>query len=254
MLQIPLPFAQLVLSAFNHMTRQQPHLRESLRAHSGRVLRIHVISPLVAAAEGQAPASAATAPGQGGAAMPGGASSASASPRQGQHAPGSHRQAQVDGPSLLPSLQSDARIGADGSLSAVSGEQPAATLTVRPSADALFTVLRQGANALGASVRIEGDVMLASALGQVVRSLHWDLEEDLSRVLGDVPAHRAGMAWRSFRQQARETGGRLSDALERHLTHDQGVLASRAEFEQLVAGIRQLAQRVEVLEQQSSGR
>ncbi|MES2415499.1 MAG: hypothetical protein V4614_16995 [Pseudomonadota bacterium] len=38
-------------------------------------------------------------------------------------------------------------------------------------------------------VKIEGDVQLAAELGWLAENLRWDAEEDLSRVLGDIPAH-----------------------------------------------------------------
>lgn len=38
-------------------------------------------------------------------------------------------------------------------------------------------------------VKIEGDVQLAAELGWLADNLRWDVEEDLSRILGDVPAH-----------------------------------------------------------------
>ena len=38
-------------------------------------------------------------------------------------------------------------------------------------------------------VKIEGDVQLAAEVGWLAENLRWDFEEDLSRVLGDVPAH-----------------------------------------------------------------
>jgi len=38
-------------------------------------------------------------------------------------------------------------------------------------------------------VKIEGDVQLAAELGWLAENLRWDFEEDLSRLLGDVPAH-----------------------------------------------------------------
>lgn len=38
-------------------------------------------------------------------------------------------------------------------------------------------------------VKIEGDVQLAAELGWLAENLRWDFEEDLSRILGDVPAH-----------------------------------------------------------------
>ncbi|MBI2727293.1 MAG: hypothetical protein HYX42_13700 [Polaromonas sp.] len=38
-------------------------------------------------------------------------------------------------------------------------------------------------------VKIEGDVQLAAELGWLAENLRWDAEEDLSRVVGDIPAH-----------------------------------------------------------------
>ena len=134
-------------------------------------------------------------------------------------------------------------------LTAVSGEEPAVVLTARPTVDALFRVLREGPLALGATLRIEGDVMLAQALGDVAKALHWDVEEDLSQVVGDVAAHRAGQFWRDARVHAAEVGSRLQDALADHLASGTGVLVSRPEFEEWSDGVRSLAQRLDRLEE-----
>ena len=45
-------------------------------------------------------------------------------------------------------------------------------------------------------VKIEGDVQLAAELGWLAENLRWDAEEDLSRVLGDIPAHALADAGR----------------------------------------------------------
>ena len=39
------------------------------------------------------------------------------------------------------------------------------------------------------AVRIEGDVQLAAEVNWLTEHVRWDLEEDLARVIGDVPAH-----------------------------------------------------------------
>jgi ubiquinone biosynthesis accessory factor UbiJ len=39
------------------------------------------------------------------------------------------------------------------------------------------------------SVKIEGDVQLAAELGWLADNVRWDFEEDLSRLVGDAPAH-----------------------------------------------------------------
>jgi ubiquinone biosynthesis protein UbiJ len=46
------------------------------------------------------------------------------------------------------------------------------------------------------AVRIEGDVQLAAEVNWLVDHMRWDIEEDLARIIGDVPAHSLGQAAR----------------------------------------------------------
>ena len=46
------------------------------------------------------------------------------------------------------------------------------------------------------TVKIEGDVQLAAEIGWLAENLRWDAEEDLSRLIGDAPAHAAADAGR----------------------------------------------------------
>ena len=54
------------------------------------------------------------------------------------------------------------------------------------------------------AVRIEGDVQLAAEVNWLVDHVRWDLEEDLSRVLGDAPAHILGQAARGMANALRQ--------------------------------------------------
>lgn len=58
------------------------------------------------------------------------------------------------------------------------------TLTQTALPDLLQTVLKGQKPA----VNIEGDVQLAAEVAWLVDNLRWDVEEDLARVVGDVPA------------------------------------------------------------------
>ena len=42
------------------------------------------------------------------------------------------------------------------------------------------------------AIRIEGDVQLAAEVNWLVDHVCWDVEDDLARVIGDVPAHTLG--------------------------------------------------------------
>ena len=46
------------------------------------------------------------------------------------------------------------------------------------------------------AVKIEGDVQLAADIGWLAENLRWDAEEDLSRLIGDAPAHALAQAGR----------------------------------------------------------
>ncbi|MES3003307.1 MAG: hypothetical protein V4787_21620 [Pseudomonadota bacterium] len=63
-------------------------------------------------------------------------------------------------------------------------------------------------------VRIVGDVQFAAEINWLVDHVRWDLEEDLSRIVGDAPAHALGEAGRrmveALRGFVRPAGGSAS--------------------------------------------
>jgi len=56
-------------------------------------------------------------------------------------------------------------------------------------------------------VRIAGDVQFAAEINWLVEHVRWDLEEDLSRLIGDTPAHAMGEAGRRMVQALRRFAG-----------------------------------------------
>ncbi len=56
-------------------------------------------------------------------------------------------------------------------------------------------------------VRIEGDVQLAAEVNWLVDHIRWDIEEDMSRIMGDVPAHMLGRAVRAIGGALRQFAG-----------------------------------------------
>jgi len=56
-------------------------------------------------------------------------------------------------------------------------------------------------------VRIEGDVQLAAEVNWLVDNLRWDMEEDLSRLMGDAPAHALMQGVRGMGQALRQFVG-----------------------------------------------
>ena len=57
------------------------------------------------------------------------------------------------------------------------------------------------------AVRIAGDVQLAAEVQWLVDHVRWDIEEDLSRIVGDAPAHAIGEALRRMGDAVRNFAG-----------------------------------------------
>ena len=62
--------------------------------------------------------------------------------------------------------------------------------------DSPITLLQSVMSGKAPPVKIEGDVQLAAELGWLADNLRWDAEEDLSRLIGDAPAHTIAEAGR----------------------------------------------------------
>jgi ubiquinone biosynthesis accessory factor UbiJ len=56
-------------------------------------------------------------------------------------------------------------------------------------------------------VRIAGDVQFAAEINWLVEHVRWDMEEDLSRLVGDAPAHAMGEGARRMVQALRRFAG-----------------------------------------------
>ncbi len=88
---------------------------------------------------------------------------------------------------------------------APAGATPHLSLTLAdPSATTIAQALLRGDKP---AVRIEGDVQLAADVNWLVDNVRWDLEEDLSRVIGDAPAHTLGDIVRRMVEGVRKFAG-----------------------------------------------
>ncbi len=139
-----------------------------------------------------------------------------------------------------------ATIQDDGTLTAAARQVPPdATLSAAPGV--LLRILASDPSAQ-AEVAATGETALASELAYVARNLRWDLEEDLSRWLGDIPAHRLA---RAAQQALTWPGGSLSGLARTWLeywTEEQPVLAKATQIRGFVREVDDLRDRTERLE------
>jgi ubiquinone biosynthesis protein UbiJ len=119
------------------------------------------------------------------------------------------------------------RIADDGSF-AEAAEATAPDVRLQLPATALGELL-DGPEALMAQAHVEGNAEFAEILGQVLRNLRWDIEDDLAKLIGDVPAHRLHRLARSAGEQLVSGARRLQDNVAEYLAQESGLLVPRTE-------------------------
>jgi len=97
-------------------------------------------------------------------------------------------------------------------------------------------------------IGMEGDGALAEDVSFLVRHLTWDVEEDLSRVVGDIAAHRLVGAARGLARWSRDASLRVARGAAEYWTEESPLVASRVKVEGFardVSGLRDAVARLE---------
>ncbi|HKY01787.1 MAG TPA: SCP2 sterol-binding domain-containing protein [Burkholderiales bacterium] len=131
------------------------------------------------------------------------------------------------------------QIDAEGYVRAGQADAGAVDLELDLPLDAWFALLRKDEAAMRA-IRIRGDTEMAAALQFLFLNVRWDMEEDLSRVVGDVAAHRVMEGGRAFMQWQRDSAQRLGDNLAEYWREEAHLLTPRAEVESFIAATADL--------------
>lgn len=149
----------------------------------------------------------------------------------------------------LPSRQ--VLVDSSGRLIEPSATGPA-DLSVRGSVlDALVPGLDRGER-IG-RFRFEGDAVLAQDLRSVLAQLAWDAEDDLARLVGDIPARRLADAVTTIRDQGRSSVGRLFANLGEYVAEERQAALSRTRLEAFAAEIAACREAVDRLEARIDG-
>jgi ubiquinone biosynthesis protein UbiJ len=139
-----------------------------------------------------------------------------------------------------------------GEVAAVrSGIAPELTIGVTP--NLLLRVAARDPTAWNAA-QLNGDVEFAAALDYVRRNLRWDYEEDLSRILGDIAAHRVASAARQLQSWGRNAALNVSRSIAEYVTYEKALLASAHAIEQFNREVDSLRDDVERLEKRLAAR
>ncbi|MDB5811330.1 MAG: hypothetical protein JWN94_3452 [Betaproteobacteria bacterium] len=134
-----------------------------------------------------------------------------------------------------------------------SGEVTDAPAASPPDASFMLTpgiALRMlaGDSAVWQQVTVTGDGALAREILFIAQNLRWDVEEDLSRVVGDVAAHRMVTAADEIRRWQQESARQFSRAMAAYWTDEQPLIASKRDVERFVREVDTLRDDVARLE------
>lgn len=113
----------------------------------------------------------------------------------------------------------------------------------------LFSLARQQAKSTsGSSVRIEGDAEVAQNFSELLKQAKPDVEEELSRVVGDVAAHQLGNTARSLLGFGRRVGDTLLQNVGEYLSEEGRDVPNKTEAEEFNRDVDTLRDDVERFE------
>jgi ubiquinone biosynthesis protein UbiJ len=113
---------------------------------------------------------------------------------------------------------------------AIAGETniPDANVTITPSL--LLRLLAKDETA-NRQIKIEGDAHLVAELAKVFANIRWDYEDDLSNLIGDIPANKIGTFTRDAFNSAKETSINLADMLSEYWQEEMPLIAKKRHVE-----------------------
>jgi ubiquinone biosynthesis accessory factor UbiJ len=150
----------------------------------------------------------------------------------------------------LPPLQSTLIVLEDGLFApALADAAVDAEIGLPPSA--ALRVLLDPASA-SSLVSLQGDTELAASIGKVLRELHWELEEDLSRIVGDIPAHQLTQAATRIKNELGRQALSLAGMFADYWLEEQPLIAKRRHLEQFARDVDALRDDAERLEKRLS--
>ncbi len=145
----------------------------------------------------------------------------------------------------LGPLPLDFRIATDGTFESLGTGEPDVEIALQGQSP---LALLQGREAMMRGAHITGAADFAEALGFVLRKLDWDAEEDLSRIVGDIAAHRLAKTAGDFAAAQAEAARRLADNIAEYLRFEQPAGVDKAALAAFAGEVGALRQEADALE------
>jgi ubiquinone biosynthesis protein UbiJ len=139
----------------------------------------------------------------------------------------------------MPPFDFGLAVTADGFFAAgdVAGGEPDVRITLPPQTPLLALA---GQDRVMQQARVEGNAEFATELAFVLKNLRWDYEEDLSRAVGDIAAHRLAGGVRAFAGWQQQAAGNFADNLVEYATEENPLVVGHREHKMFADEIVEL--------------
>ncbi len=130
---------------------------------------------------------------------------------------------------------------------AMAGESALSDASISLSPSLALRILAKDVSASN-QVQITGNIELAKALAKVLQGMRWDYEEDLSKIIGDIPATQANAFAKKTFSEAKSKVINMTEMLTEYWQEENPLIAKKRHVEAFVKDVDQLRDDVERLE------
>ena len=108
--------------------------------------------------------------------------------------------------------------------------------------------INQLINKNNGNVSIEGDLELANQISQVLRKIEWDIEDDLSKYIGDIPAIQATKVLKKIVTNSKKNISNITGALLEYWQEENKILTKKRNVEIFNSKVDKIVEDTERLE------
>ena len=100
-----------------------------------------------------------------------------------------------------------------------------------------------------AHIEIKGDIDFATLISKALKDIEWDYEDDLSKLIGDIPAYQLSKLGKKIVQSTKETSFNIADTFKEYWLEEKQLIAKTRLVEQFNKEVDNLRFDVDRLEQ-----
>ena len=97
-------------------------------------------------------------------------------------------------------------------------------------------------------ITIKGDIDLAKEASEILKKIKWDVEDDLSKIIGDVAANRLGIMGGKFLNDSKKVTISIAEAFKEYWEEEKPLIAKKTRVHQFLAEIDNISEDVERIE------